>query len=664
MEERHGAPAIDGATALDRRGDVVSAVGSAGGWDWDLPGNLLRFDPPMAALYGVDPAEAEAGLPPECFYAAIHPEDARRVRIAVAGVVRGVEIFLRSFRVIAPDGTTRWMEAHGRTELGDDDEPARFKGFILDVTDRRAVEERLRIAQSAGQVGTFEHVPGFATASVSEQFCALLGLQPAEVLPIRTINWLVAPGQPALFGNEPRSDGETFYSEVLVERADTGEHRWIARRGETVASGGPAGVRHVGVIYDITETREARAKLEQLNHTLERRVQEEVVGRMQVEEALRQAQKMEAVGQLTGGIAHDFNNLLTVIMGNLDMAVRRLGPSDARVERSLANAVKGAQRASALTQRLLAFSRRQPLDPRQIDISRLLSGMADLLGRTIGEAVRLETQFAPDLWPVEVDPNQLENALVNLAVNARDAMDGKGELTIAAENVSVAGERRATDPKPGDYVLLSVTDTGTGMAEETVLRACDPFYTTKEVGKGTGLGLSMVYGFVTQSAGHFAIRSAIGVGTTIQLFFPRLRGAAPVEHEAEQPAGEQVGTSEAILVVEDDEDVRAYAVEGLTELGYHVLEAADGASALGILERVGKGVDLLLTDVIMPRMSGRELVDAARAMHTGLRVLYTSGYPRDVIVRDGRLETGVELLPKPFTYAALAAKVRDILDRA
>jgi signal transduction histidine kinase len=436
----------------------------------------------------------------------------------------------------------------------------------------------------------------------------VLGLQPAEVLPVRTINRLATAGQRPLFDGSRGSEGETFYSEIRVTRADDGRERWIAQRGETVRDNDLGGVRRVGVIYDITEPRQAREDLQKLNDTLEVRVAEEVASRLEVEEALRQAQKMEAVGQLTGGIAHDFNNLLTVIMGNLDMAVRRLGATgDDRVDRALAHAMKGASRASTLTQRLLAFSRRQPLDPKRIDISRLLHGMADMLGRTLGETIAFDTEIENALWHVEIDPNQLENAVLNLAVNGRDAMDGNGSLLITAHNETVVAPS-AAGPSPGDYVRLSVCDPGSGMNEDTIARAFDPFYTTKDVGKGTGLGLSIVYGFVTQSGGHVDILSSPGAGTTVRLFLPRMLGASTVETDVAVFETEQ-GLSETVLVVEDDEDVRAYAVEGLRHLGYQVFEAADGPSALALLKNECHLIRFLLSDVIMAGMSGRDLVD-------------------------------------------------------
>ncbi len=408
----------------------------------------------------------------------------------------------------------------------------------------------------------------------------------------------------------------------------------------------------------------AETGLRELNDTLESRVAEEIASRQQMEEALRQSQKMEAVGQLTGGIAHDFNNLLTVIIGNVDMAARRLGDhADPRIRRALENAAKGAERASTLTQRLLAFSRRQPLDPKPTDIGRLLRGMADLLTRSIGESVRIEMSAPPDLWRVEVDPNQLENALLNLAVNARDAMDGDGILRITAGNATAApGSTARSRLELGDYVSIAVADTGSGMSPETIERAFDPFFTTKEVGKSTGLGLSMVYGFVKQSGGEIEIRSATDQGTTVTLYLPRLLvGEEELGQMAEERAREG-SLSETVLVVEDDADVRAYTVETLAELGYQVLEASDGAAAVRLLERQDQAVELVLTDVVMPGMSGREVAESARAARPGIKILYTSGYPRESILNGDRLQAGVDLLPKPFTYQDLAAKVRDVLD--
>jgi PAS domain S-box-containing protein len=418
---------------------------------------------------------------------------------------------------------------------------------------------------------------------------------------------------------------------------------------------------------ELDERRRAEEALRELNQTLEQRITDAVAERERIEEALRQAQKMEAVGQLTGGIAHDFNNLLTVVSGNIDMARRSLGEDgDPRALRAIGNAMKGADRAAALTQRLLAFSRRQPLQPKPVDSNRLIAGMSELLDRALGETVELEVVEAAGLWRVEVDPNQLENAILNLAVNARDAMPEGGKLTIETSNTRIDESYSSAHAgvAAGQYVLIAVTDTGTGMPPEVLQKAWDPFFSTKEVGKGTGLGLSQVYGYVKQSGGHVKIYSELGEGTTVKIYLPRLMADAHLEDEPQLHQAEPAAGEENILVVEDDDDVRIYTVESLRELGYRVLEAHDGASALRLLERQETPVKLLLTDVVMPGMSGRELADEARARHPELKVLFTTGYARNAIVHGGRLDPGVELLPKPFTFDALAAKVRDVLEKS
>jgi signal transduction histidine kinase/DNA-binding response OmpR family regulator len=393
----------------------------------------------------------------------------------------------------------------------------------------------------------------------------------------------------------------------------------------------------------------------------------EVTGRRQAEEALRQAQKMEGIGQLTGGVAHDFNNLLTIIVGNLETLQRQLKspPSDlTTLVRPVDNAMRGAQRAVSLTQRLLAFSRQQPLDPKPVDVSRLVTGVSDLLRRSLGEQIAVETVVAGGLWRVNIDANQLEIAIVNLAVNARDAMPGGGRLTIETAN-ALLDEGYAADQAeviPGQYVMLAVIDNGTGMSRETLAKAFEPFFTTKDVGHGTGLGLSQVYGFVKQSGGHVKIYSELGEGTTVKIYIPRLYSddATVVDEPIAKIARGQ--DNETILVVEDDEDVRAYTRGVLRELGYDVFEAPNGKVALDMLGKHPE-IKLLFTDVGLPGgMNGRQLSEAARQLCPKLKVLFTTGYARNAIVHDGRVDPGVQLITKPFTYAALAGKLRDILD--
>jgi PAS domain S-box-containing protein len=397
------------------------------------------------------------------------------------------------------------------------------------------------------------------------------------------------------------------------------------------------------------------------------KITRDLTERRAAEERLQQSQKMEGIGQLTGGVAHDFNNLLTIIIGNLEALQRHLGdenPDRERLSRSAVNAMRGARRAESVTQRLLAFSRQQPLAPKSIDLGRLVSGMSDLLRRTLGESVSVETVLAGGLWRAHADPNQLEVAVLNLAINARDAMPDGGKLTIETANVHL-DERYATaqaEVLPGQYVMLAITDNGAGMSEEVKAKAFDPFFTTKEIGHGTGLGLSQVYGFVKQSRGHVKIYSEIGQGTTIKIYLPRFLAHSEAVEE-EEPAQAAMGSGhETILVVEDDEDVRAYSSGTLRDLGYQILEADTGPAALRVLEAHPE-IALLFTDVGLPGgMTGRELADEARKRRANLKVLFTTGYARNAIVHGGKLDQGVELLPKPFTQGELSAKLRDILD--
>ena len=383
------------------------------------------------------------------------------------------------------------------------------------------------------------------------------------------------------------------------------------------------------------------------------------------QEALRQSQKMEAIGQLTGGIAHDFNNMLAIVIGSLDIAARRLRRGEADIERYLENAREGAVRGAALTQRLLAFSRQSPLSPRVLNLNELIASMSELLRRTLGERIGLEVALSGGLWLTRADPNQLESAVVNLAVNARDAMPGGGELTIETANIYLDEHYVAREPgiAPGQYVMVAVTDVGTGMDAEIVRKAFDPFFTTKPPGKGTGLGLSMVYGFARQSGGHVRIYSEPGVGTAVKMYLPRHQGAPEKEIAPARQRGLPVAASraETILVVEDDPHVRQMSCEALKELGYAVYEASSAEDALTVFGALDR-VDVLFTDIVMGGMSGRELADLLRLKQPSLRTLYTTGYTRNAVVHNGVLDPGVAFLPKPFTVEDLALKLRAVLD--
>jgi signal transduction histidine kinase/CheY-like chemotaxis protein len=395
------------------------------------------------------------------------------------------------------------------------------------------------------------------------------------------------------------------------------------------------------------------------------RWQEETGRRETAEEALRQSQKMEAVGQLTGGIAHDFNNLLTVVIGNLDFAARAVeGSNLPKAHRNIEAARQGAQRAAGLTHRLLAFSRRQPLQPQAVNLNRLVGGMSDLFRRTLGERITVETVLAGGLWLTNADQNQLESALLNLVINARDAMPGGGKLTIETANCHLdEGYAQANaEVQPGQYVMVAVTDTGTGMPREVLEKVFEPFFTTKEVGQGTGLGLSMVYGFVKQSGGHVKIYSEPGQGTTVKIYLPRLIGEEVLD-ERESRELPRAEARETVLVVEDDNDVRAYSVESLTTLGYRVLEARDANSALATLQSQ-ESVTLLFTDIGLPGLDGRQLAEEVHRLRPDLPVLFTTGYARNAVVHNNVLDQGVHLLTKPFTTEQLANKVRVVIREA
>jgi signal transduction histidine kinase/FixJ family two-component response regulator len=417
--------------------------------------------------------------------------------------------------------------------------------------------------------------------------------------------------------------------------------------------------------YYIARLRERTSQLEVEGHK-----------RAEMEDTLRQAQKLEAIGQLSGGIAHDFNNLLTIIIGNLETLKRRLAaPADGSahaatlLSQPLDMAMRGARSAAQLTHRLLAYARRQPLKPERLELNRQVAGMSELLRHTLGEAINIETVLAAGLWPAFVDGNQVENAILNLAINARDAMPNGGRLTIETANVSLdeAYASRFGDVSAGQYVMLSVTDTGTGIAPELMKNIFEPFFTTKPAGEGSGLGLAMVHGFVKQTGGHVRIYSEVGQGTSVKVYLPRLvesedAASAPATR-APAPASGGALPQETILVVEDNDGVRAYAKSVLEEIGYHVIEAGRSDDALRIIAGDGR-IDLLFTDVILPGgMTGRVLADRAAEYRKDLPVLFTTGYTRNAIVHHGRLDAGVHLLGKPYTRPDLVQKVREILDR-
>jgi signal transduction histidine kinase/CheY-like chemotaxis protein len=456
--------------------------------------------------------------------------------------------------------------------------------------------------------------------------------------------------------------GADFTAEMRLRCKDDG-FRWFLSRAVPVRNAAGDIVRWVGTNTDIEEQKKTVSRLENLATALEGRVEERTAELLKTQEVLRQSQKMEAIGNLAGGIAHDFNNLLQVITGNLQLLAKDITGNEA-AERRLGSALSGASRGARLASQLLSFGRRQPLAPKVVNLGRLVREMDHLIRRSLGEAIEIDTIVSGGLWNTQVDPSNVENALLNLAINARDAMDGRGRLTVELGNAYLDDHyaQNAFDVVAGQYVMLAVSDTGSGMPAEVLARAFDPFFTTKPEGKGTGLGLSMVYGFVKQSGGHINIYSELGSGTTVRIYLPRSMEAEDIL--TEEAGGSVAGGSETILVVEDDEAVRDITVSLLSELGYKVLKARDADSGLAIIES-GVSIDLLFTDVVMPgRLKSSELARKAKERRPDIEVLFTSGYTENSIVHGGRLDPGVNLLSKPYARETLARKIRMLLDKA
>jgi PAS domain S-box-containing protein len=468
-----------------------------------------------------------------------------------------------------------------------------------------------------------------------------------------------------------QGQAESAEIECIALTAD-GKRHWIRKIAAPIRDLSGKIVGAVASVIDIDREKRAEEILErevaartQELESANRNLVAEMASRQEAEQQVRQLQKMEAIGHLSGGIAHDFNNMLAIVMSALNMVERRLEKGEKDYEKYLAMAREGATRAANLTQRLLAFSRQQALAPTAVDANKLVSGMSDLLRRTLGANIKLETVLAGGLWLIHVDSNQLESAILNLALNARDALEGEGRLTIETANylLDESYSRQHNDVPAGQYVLIAVTDTGSGMPPEVMARAFDPFFTTKEVGKGTGLGLSMVYGFVKQSGGHIKIYSELGQGTTIKIYLPRFYGVSEVAGDDTKAGAKPDGRGELILVVEDEESVRLLTADSLRELSYKVVEANSAAAALRALD-ANPEIALLFTDIVMPDMNGRKLAEEAVKRRPGLRVIYTTGFTRNAVVHNGVLDPGVNFLSKPFTLQQLGDKVREVLARS
>jgi PAS domain S-box-containing protein len=555
---------------------------------------------------------------------------------------------------VRKDGTRFWAHVVIDPIRDAEGDLVGYAKITRDLSERRRAEEQLRQSQEQlrllvqgvtdyalymldldGHVSSWnagaERIKGYTRDEIlGHHFSRFYTEEEREAgVPSKGLQQAATEGRWETEGWRVRKDGSRFWAHVVIDaiRNDAGALIGFAK-----------------ITRDVTERKNAERELEEAR------------------EALFQSQKMEAVGQLTGGIAHDFNNLLTVIIGGLD-TIARSKPTDVRIRRALEMSRHAADRAAGLTSRLLAFSRKQALEPTPSDLNTLVRDMADLLHRTLGEQIELESVLSPRLWTVEIDQNQLESAILNLAVNARDAMPSGGKLTIETQNTFLDESYTATDAevRPGQYVMISVSDTGSGMSKSTLARVFEPFFTTKELGRGTGLGLSMVYGFVKQSGGHVTIYSEEGQGTTVKLYFPRHLMSEETPGEENEPEYPSASEDEVVLVVEDNPEVRAFCVTSLSELGYRVLEAADAETALSIL-RSSQRVDLLFTDVVLPGRTGKVLADESANARPSLKILFTTGYSRNAIVHHGRLDAGVRLLQKPYTFDQLANRVREVLD--
>ncbi len=553
---------------------------------------------------------------------------------------------------VRKDGTRFWAHVIIDPIRSPDGAVIGYAKVTRDLTERRAAEETLLrseeqfrlLVQGVTDYAIFMLDPQGRVASWNAGAQRIKGYAPDEIIgshfsrfympddlargvPAHGLSTAAREGRWEAEGLRVRKDGSTFWAHVIID----------AIRDE----GGKV-IGFAKVTRDVSERKKAEQALQD------------------AQAALIQSQKMDALGQLTGGVAHDFNNLLQVISSNLQLLAKDVA-GNARAETRLQNALAGVARGAKLSQQLLAFGRRQPLQPRVINVGRFIKGMDDMLRRTLGPEIEFETVISGGLWNTFVDPNQIENAVLNLAINARDAMQGNGKLTIEAGNAHLddAYVAQYENLKAGQYVMLAVTDSGSGIAPEILQRVFEPFFSTKPEGKGTGLGLSMVYGLVKQSGGHVKVYSEVGQGTTVKLYFPRVQESEEVIPEA--PNAPLRGGAETILVVEDDEDVREAAVSLLGELGYRVFKARDAMSALGVVES-GLPIDLLFTDVIMPgAMRSPELARKAKERLPNLAVLFTSGYTENAIVHGGRLDPGVELLGKPYSREQLARKVRHVL---
>lgn len=640
-----------------------------GVWEYNVSSQELIWDARVHQVAEIDDGVALTFV--DHFLAVVHPEDRAEVAEAFRQLIeQGAGSHLRlTCRVVgSKTGRLAWAVLEGRA-IEQDGRGLRVIGTARDVTAERQAAESLnalneeleqRVARTVAQrqiwADMFQDTDD-PIAAIDKDF-RIIALNPAYARSFERYF-----GRPIKVGDDLNKalSGQPEFAPVALsiwKRALDGEIVDVPRSREADADGA-----YFDVKFRPLHDRAGR-RIGAFQYSRDVTLQVEAFRQMKAAQGiLDRAQKMEALGQLTGGVAHDFNNLLQVISGNLQLLWKDVSGNE-RAAKRLENALAGVARGSKLAAQLLAFGRRQPLDPKVVNLGRLLNGMDDMLRRTLGEEVELETVISGGLWNTLVDPSQIENAVLNLAINARDAMAGRGRLTVEAGNAVLDDgyAQQHAEVTAGQYVMVAVTDTGEGIPPDVLEKVFEPFFTTKPEGVGTGLGLSMVHGLVKQSGGHIKIYSEVGEGTTVKLYLPR--AVQSEEAWVESAPQEVMGGDETILVVEDDDEVRETAVALLTDLGYRVLKASDAAGGLAVVES-GIHIDLLFTDVVMPgQVRSPELARRAQALKPELSVLFTSGYTQNAIVHGGRLDPGVELLPKPYTREALAKKVRHVLRNA
>ncbi|KMY00124.1 histidine kinase [Pseudomonas syringae KCTC 12500] len=659
--------------AAERLQLTLDSGAVVGTWVWDIIADQLTGDERFARTFGLCPKLCAKGLPLELVIASIHPDDSARVDKSIEEALQSSETYRCEYRVLHEDGIYRWIEASGRIERDSRGKPVRSPGVLLDIDSRRTAEEERDRLNELLRIFTAA-VPGVVYAKdlegrmlVANRGTAdLIGKPPEFFIGKTDLDFLDDQQQARILMETDRRIMQNNVSEQIEEQvnlADGSAAIWLSTKAPLLDENGEV-IGLIGSSIDVTARKKAEEAVRELNQTLEQRIEQAVFEREQIEDALRHSQKMDAVGQLTGGIAHDFNNLLAGISGSLELITKRLAQGRVGdVDRYVSVAQGAVRRAASLTHRLLAFSRRQTLSPRVTDVNGLIHDMEELIARTVGPEIDIKVVAQNDLWPALIDHDQLESSLLNLCLNARDAMPNGGRIIIETANASL---EECTDPDhgipAGEHLSIRVTDTGIGMSPDIAAKAFEPFFTTKAIGAGTGLGLSMVYGFVRQSGGQIRVESIKGQGTSVVMHLPRHtaeNAPRPVEPEViEEPPHH---TGETVLIVDDEPSVRMLVAEVISGLGYNCLEAADAQSGLQILQSDTR-IDLLISDIGLPGgMNGREMADAAGDCRPGLPTLFITGYAKTSVLDDCHLRPCTQVLTKPFGLDALAGRVTGLI---